>query len=81
MSDHPSSNKNEPQGSEQPWPFDAPVPPGGSATEPPLKEADEVEHSRIATEAYRIAESKGFPENAEIEHWLEAERNVKADRS
>lgn len=78
MAPRPSTpNPNDPQTSDKPWPFIAAVPPGASAAEPPLESSDDAERSRIAAEAYQIAESKGFPENADLEHWLEAERKVK----
>ncbi|MDB5581223.1 MAG: hypothetical protein JWR80_6399 [Bradyrhizobium sp.] len=31
---------------------------------------------RITEEAYRIAEERGFPQDAAVDHWLEAERRV-----
>jgi hypothetical protein len=46
-------------------------------TENPVPDAESPEtRRRIAEEAYRIAEERGFPQDAAIDHWLEAERRV-----
>jgi len=37
-------------------------------------------HQRICDLAYRRAEQRGFAPGAEIDDWLEAEREVDADR-
>lgn len=74
------SDLHDSQNGDKPWPFETPLPPGADGTDPPLRAADEIEHNWIAAEAYRIAGSRGFPPNADMEHWLEAERNLKSIR-
>jgi hypothetical protein len=32
--------------------------------------------ARIAAEAYRIAEERGFPANSAVDHWYEAQRRL-----
>jgi hypothetical protein len=51
---------------------DAPHPPPAAA--PTADEA--TRKQQVAVLAYLIAQERGFPPNAELEHWLEAERRL-----
>jgi len=46
-----------------------------------LAESQEQLHQQIAERAYSLYERSGFQEGNELDHWLEAERQIKGVRS
>lgn len=70
-----------------PAPAPAPVAPAAHARETPTpptpvkgpeRPAAEPAHDRIAARAYELWEAQGWPHGADREHWLEAERQLRA---
>ncbi|MDB5804960.1 MAG: hypothetical protein JWN73_2282 [Betaproteobacteria bacterium] len=53
-------------------PENQPAPPASAA----IPEDPRERQSRIAAEAYRIAEERGFPANSAVDHWYEAQRRL-----
>ena len=49
--------------------------PAGSSPVTPDSDPHERQ-ARIAAEAYRIAEERGFPANSAVDHWYEAQRRL-----
>ncbi|MDB5805335.1 MAG: hypothetical protein JWN73_2657 [Betaproteobacteria bacterium] len=47
----------------------------------PGSDARAANDERIAAEAYRIAEERGFPLNAALDHWLEAEKRISQEEN
>jgi hypothetical protein len=78
---HPEAGQSQSQdsGTEWKWPH-APATPearqaSATGTGSAARGTDSL-RQRIQEEAYRIAEERGFPQGAELEHWLEAERRI-----
>ena len=57
-------------------PVDATAVPDASAAAPRPSAAEALSHERIAQRAYLIWLSKGRPVGRDMEHWLEAERQL-----
>lgn len=55
--------------------------PGSVATRGAVPPRDEDLHDAIARRAYEIYEANGRPAGREAEHWAQAEREVRAERS
>lgn len=60
-----------------PWPHAPAEPP---ETNPGVSAPPAANDERIAAEAYRIAEEQGFPLNAALDHWFEAEKRIQDAR-
>jgi len=73
------SHQSQNQDNEWKWPH-APATPDarkeGASSGGTTAPSPESLQKQVEAEAYRIAEERGFPQGADLEHWLEAERRI-----